>query len=123
MSIPLHLLVLHDDSSEAGLFVQALTGAGFELDWKRVDTEPEFQAALGPLTDLVLATYALTKYDGLTALRTMRERGLDIPFIIVSGSIGEELASGAVREGAADYLRKDQLSPPGPCSLASAGTS
>ena len=114
MSIPLRLLVLHDSPSDAELFVRELTGAGFEPDWKLVETEGDFLAALGPLIDLVLANRALPGYDGLTALRQMRERGLDIPFIIVSRGIRRELAVSALKQGAADCLALHQLSRLGP---------
>jgi len=59
--------------------------------------------------DVILADYSLPQFDALRALRLLQERGLDIPFIIVSGTIGEELAVSAMKEGAADYLLKDRL--------------
>jgi PAS domain S-box-containing protein len=77
--------------------------------WRRVETEADYLAALDPALDLILADYALPQFDALRALELRRVRGLDIPFIIVSGAIGEEVAVAAMRHGAADYLLKDRL--------------
>jgi two-component system, cell cycle sensor histidine kinase and response regulator CckA len=117
MPIPLRVILLEDDPSDAELIVRELMVAGFEPDWKRVETRGEFLAALAASCDLVLADYFLPQYDGITGLRDMRARGLDTPFIVVSGAIGEELAVAAVQEGAADYLSKDRLSRLGPAVL------
>jgi PAS domain S-box-containing protein len=109
MPIPLRLLMLEHSPPDAEFIVHELTRAGFEPDWTRVETEGEFLAALGPSIDLVLAEYALPEYDGLTALRAMRERGFDIPLVIVSGATGEDVAVSAIKGGAADYLVKGRL--------------
>jgi len=109
MSIPLHLLVLEDNPSDAELIIHELRRAGFEPDWKRVETEGDFLAALDPALDLILADYRLPQFDGLRALNLVQERKLDIPLLIVSGTIGEELAVEAMKKGAADYLLKDRL--------------
>ncbi len=109
MAKPLHVLILEDNPSDAELTVRELSRAGFIPDWKRVETESDFLAALDAPLDLILADYSVPQFDGLRALALLLERKLDIPFIIVSGTIGEELAVEAIKKGAADYLIKDRL--------------
>jgi diguanylate cyclase (GGDEF)-like protein/PAS domain S-box-containing protein len=106
---PLRVLVLEDRPDDAELTVHELRRAGYAPDWVRVDDETGFRAALRPDLDLVLADYHQPGFDALRALRIMLAQRLDIPFIIVSGAIGEETAVAAVREGAADYVLKDRL--------------
>lgn len=109
MSIPLRLLLLEDNLSDAELIVHELRRAGFDPRWQRVETEPAFLAGLDPAPELVLADYSLPQFDGLRAFDLMVERGLDIPFILVSGVLGEEKAVAAMKKGVADYLLKDRL--------------
>lgn len=109
MPSPLHVLVLEDRPTDAELMIDALTQAGFEPVWRRVETEGEFLNGLEPAPDIILADYHLPHYHGLDALRTVRQRNIDVPFILVSGSIGEEEAVGALKSGATDYLLKDSL--------------
>ncbi|HVH66204.1 MAG TPA: EAL domain-containing protein [Candidatus Acidoferrum sp.] len=106
---PLRVLVLEDRPDDAELTVHELRRAGYTPQWERVDDEAGFRAALRADLDLVLADYHQPGFDALRALRIMRAQHLDIPFIIVSGAIGEETAVAAVREGAADYVLKDRL--------------
>ena len=108
--IPLDVLILEDRESDARLMLKELYSAGFDPTWKRVETKSDYLAGLEPVPDLILADYNLPQFDALRALRLLRERGLDIPFIIISGSIGEDTAVQALQEGAADYLLKDRLS-------------
>src|SRR5207244_757922 len=77
--------------------------------WQRVETESDYLAHLHEGLDVIFADYALPQFDTLSALRLLTERGLDIPFIIVSGTIREEAAIECMRQGAADYLLKDRL--------------
>jgi len=108
MTTALRVLIVEDAPDEAELMVRHLSQAGLELDWSRVETEAEYLTVLGTLPDLILADWRLPHFSGLRALHLMRERGLDIPFIIVSGSIGEETAIDAMRQGAYDYVLKDR---------------
>lgn len=110
MNEPLRVLLLEDNANDAELVLRALRQAGFEPDWRRVELESEFLAALDSPPDLILADYSLPQFDGLHALKLVRERLLDLPFIIVSGTIGEDVAVNAMRHGATDYLLKDRLS-------------
>ena len=73
-----------------------------------------FRASRDPALELILSDYSLPHFDGLRAVRLLRERGLDIPFILVSGTIGEDIAVSAMKEGADDYLLKDRLARLGP---------
>jgi PAS domain S-box-containing protein/putative nucleotidyltransferase with HDIG domain len=86
-----------------------LQRAGLAFDWQRVDGKQEFAARLDPPPDLILSDFQMPQFTGLQALEMLRARGLDVPFIIVSGTIGEEIAVTALQSGAADYLLKDRL--------------
>ena len=109
MSVRLQLLLLEDRANDAELALAELRRAGFAPDWRRVDSEEDYLAALDPSLDLILADYHLPQFDALRALELLRARKLEIPFIIVSGAIGEDIAVQAMRRGAADYLLKDRL--------------
>ncbi len=111
---PIRVLILEDSRSDAALMVDALRRAGFDPKWERVEDEPAFAARLAPELDLILSDYNLPTYSGLQAIRLVRSRGLDIPFILVSGSIGEDYAVEAMRAGADDYLLKDRMARLGP---------
>jgi two-component system, cell cycle sensor histidine kinase and response regulator CckA len=106
---PLNVLILEDRPSDAELMVAALHRSGFDPKWHRVDTEEEYVLALCADLDVILADYSLPQFDGERALALLKERGLEVPFIVVSGSIGEEHAVSIMKRGAADYLLKDRL--------------
>ncbi len=114
MPQPLRMLIVEDNPADAELLVRQLRRADFAPDWKRVDTEPEFLASLDAPLDVILSDYEMPQFSGLRALELVKQRGLEIPFIIVSGTIGEETAVAAMRQGAADYLLKDRLARLGP---------
>ncbi len=94
--------------------VRRLRQAGFEFSYQRVETEADYQAALGPHLHLILADYTLPQYNALLALQHLQARHLDIPFIVVTGAVGEEAAVECMKQGAADYLLKDRLARLGP---------
>jgi two-component system, cell cycle sensor histidine kinase and response regulator CckA len=106
---PLRVLIVEDNPNDAELILLELRRAGFDPDWKRVDTEEEFSSSLDPRLDIILSDYVMPQFSGLRALDALNNSGLEIPFIIVSGTIGEETAVAAMRSGAADYLLKDRL--------------
>lgn len=108
MSYPLRVLILEDQEADAEMMLYALRKIGFTPAWRRVQTESEFFDELSRPLDLILSDNSLPQFDATRALAQVRERGLDIPFIIVSGSIGEEQAVSLMRSGAADYLMKDR---------------
>jgi signal transduction histidine kinase len=105
----LRVLLVEDRPADARLLLHLLREAGFAPEWRRVETESEYLANLDPGLDVILADYALPQFSGLEALRLMRGRGLNIPFILVTGTAGEEAAVSALHEGADDYLLKDRL--------------
>jgi two-component system, cell cycle sensor histidine kinase and response regulator CckA len=110
MSETIQILVVEDNSSDAELLVRELRRTGLDFIWERVDTEVEFLAKLNPKLNLILSDFEMPEFSGIRALELLNQRhDLEIPFIIVSGTIGEELAVAAMREGAADYLLKDRI--------------
>lgn len=108
MNEPLRLLIVEDCPDDAELMVMRLEEEGFKPDWQRVETEEEFIKALEDNPEFILADWALPQFSGLRALELINERGLDIPLILVSGSIGEEAAISALHLGASDYILKDR---------------
>ncbi len=105
----IQILIAEDNPSDAELVLRELRRAGFESDWRRVDNEADYLANLRPDLDLVLSDYEMPQFNGLRALELLKQSGWDIPFIIVSGTIGEDTAVTAMKQGAADYLLKDRL--------------
>ena len=109
MTIPLRILILEDLASDAELVLFRLRESGFDTQWKRVETEADFLANLKPETDIILADFSLPQFDALRALQLLQEGRHDIPLIVVSGSISEEVAVECMKQGAADYIIKDRL--------------
>lgn len=114
MPTPLHVLILEDRPADAELMAYELAHAGFNPRWECAQTEETFTALLSPELDLILADYSLPNFDALRALQRVRERNLDIPFIVVSGTIGEDTAVVSIKKGATDYVLKDRLARLGP---------
>ena len=102
-------MILEDRLTDAELIVRELRRADFDPDWKQVQAEADFVAALDPQLDVILADYRMPHFNGLQALRLLQQRGLDVPFIMISGAIGEELAAECVKQGVTDYLLKGRL--------------
>jgi PAS domain S-box-containing protein len=110
MSKPLRLLLIEDSEDDAALVVHELWRSGFDPDWLRVETAAALSAALAFRPwDIIIADHNLPAFNAPAALALVRQAELDVPFLIVSGSIGEELAVGVMKQGAADYLFKDRL--------------
>jgi two-component system, cell cycle sensor histidine kinase and response regulator CckA len=106
----IRVLMVEDRASDAELILRELRRSGFEPESHRVDNEAAFVALLDPSLDIILADYSLPQFDGLEALRCLQERpALDIPFIIVTGSLGDERAAQCIKRGVCDYLLKDRL--------------
>ena len=108
----MRILSLEDDRAFLELIRAALEAEGIEHDLVHVTSRQEFEQALrdkGPF-DLILADYSVPQFDGLSALRIVRQKRLEMPFILVSGSLGEELAIDSLKEGATDYVLKQRLS-------------
>ncbi|MBX3300618.1 MAG: response regulator [Nitrospira sp.] len=109
MAQPLRVLLLEDLDTDAELMVRELKRAGFDPTWDQVDTEDMFLKCLEQPYELILSDNTMPSFDALRALKRLQERQLDIPVIIVSGSIGEEQAVSLLHHGAADYIMKDRI--------------
>jgi len=111
MNSLLRILYLEDDPRDAELVQETLSGEGIRSDLVRVDTEAEFLASLqtGEF-DLILADYTLPDFDGLSALKLAQRNRPHLPFIFVSGTLGEDVAIEALKIGATDYVFKTRLS-------------
>jgi PAS domain S-box-containing protein len=109
MPQPLKVLIVEDSAIDAELLVSNLRYAGFDPAWQQVDTEAAYLEHLHDGLDLILSDYQMPLFSGLRALELLKRSGLEVPFIIVSGTIGEETAVAAMKQGAADYLLKDRL--------------
>jgi signal transduction histidine kinase len=112
------LRVLHIEDSELDheLAMAHLRRGGAEIEAHRVDSEPAFRAALGERWDVILSDFNIPGFSGLHALEILRDSGVQVPFILVSGEIGEDVAVSAMRNGAADYLLKANLARLGPAT-------
>jgi len=109
MGTPFRVLILEDSPSDAELMLHALRTAGFDPTSDVVETESDFRDRLKKDPEIILADFTLPEFSALGAMQILRECALDIPVIIVSGSIGEERAVQIMQQGAADYLMKDTL--------------
>ena len=111
MGTPLHVLIIDDSEDDALLIGRQLRQWGYELDCARADSVASLTAALERRHwDLVLSDYTMPGFSGTRALALVRERDPDIPYIFVSGTIGEEAAVEAMRSGAQDYVMKGDFS-------------
>ncbi len=106
----LRCLIVEDVEDDALLLLRQLRTGGYDVTWERVDTPEAMRAALARQPwDVVLSDYRMPRFSGLAALEILRESGIDLPFIIVSGTIGEEVAVAAMKAGVDDYLIKGEL--------------
>ena len=109
MPVPLRVLLVEDAEDDAVLIARELRRGDYAPTIQRVETEAAMRAALAEPWDVVLSDYSLPQFSGLAALTLLKVTGLDIPFIVVSGAIGEEVAVATMRAGAHDYLMKSNL--------------
>ena len=110
MSVSLRVLLVEDSEEDALLLVRELKRGGYEPTFERVDTAPAMLAALErERWDLVVGDHSMPAFSSTAALALLRERGLDVPFICVSGTISEDQAVAAMKAGASDYFAKGQL--------------
>jgi signal transduction histidine kinase len=106
---PIRVLLVEDSEDDAALVVRELRRGAYAPAVKRVETEAAMRAALDDPWDVIIADYSLPQFSGLAALTLLKSTGMDIPFIVVSGAIGEEVAVAAMKAGAHDYLMKGHL--------------
>jgi diguanylate cyclase (GGDEF)-like protein/PAS domain S-box-containing protein len=109
MTTSLKVLILEDNVSDAELMLHELRKAGFSLDYRIVNTEADYIANLENEFDVILADFSLPQFDAPQALALMQKKKLDIPFIVVTGAVGDELAAECIKKGATDYVLKDRL--------------
>jgi PAS domain S-box-containing protein len=105
----LNVLIVEDSREDAEILVHELKRAGFAVRHRLVDMERDYVAAIDAGVDVILADYTLPGFSAMRALELMQARAIDIPFIVVTGSVGEEAAAACIRAGASDYLLKDRL--------------
>ena len=110
MTKPLRILIVEDAEDDMFLLVRELRRAGYEPVYARVETAADMKAALEQRQwDVIISDYLMPRFSGLGALAVLKETGLDLPFIIVSGNIGEDIAVNAMKAGAHDYIIKGNL--------------
>ena len=115
MSTPLRVLMVEDSEDDAILVMRALRHGGYDPTFERVDAPEAFTAALARQSwDVIITDHSMPHFSGLKALALLKESGHDLPFIIVSGAIGEDVAVSAMKSGAHDYLMKNNLARLGP---------
>jgi PAS domain S-box-containing protein len=106
---PLNILLAEDSLDDADLLMAELRRAGFDPKCKRVETETDFLAEMKNSPDIILSDYSMPNFSGLRAAELLQASGSDIPFILISGTVGEDIAVEAMKRGVADYLLKDRL--------------
>ncbi len=103
-------LLVEDSAVDAELILIELKRSGFQVEAERVETRADMEEALARTSwDVIIADYSLPTFDGQAALELAKSQGTDIPFVVVSGTIGEDSAVAMMRAGAHDYLMKDRL--------------
>lgn len=110
MSKAIRLLMVEDSEDDAALLLRALKQGGFDVQYERVYSAAALKEALAERQwDAVVSDFRMPGFTGLDALRIYRSTGLDIPFMLISGTIGEETAVQAMKGGASDYIMKQSL--------------
>ncbi|MBN1345084.1 MAG: response regulator [Phycisphaerae bacterium] len=110
MQRPLNVLIVEDSEDDAMIVLRELRRGGFDPTWRRVDSASSLGAAMvDGRWDLIVADYNMPGFDAIRALEQVRAQSPDLPFIIVSGAIGEDVAVEAMRAGANDYVMKERL--------------
>ncbi len=109
MQNSMRLLIIEDSEDDAALLLLLLRQAGFEINSERVDSAGALAQALNKNWDIIISDHSMPHFSGTEALKTARARDADVPFIFVSGTIGEDVATEAMRNGAQDYVMKTNL--------------
>jgi PAS domain S-box-containing protein len=109
MDRTLRILHLEDDAADAELVAATLAQEGLACEWVRAVSRDQFLAAIDGQYDVILSDYALPGFDGVSAQKIARERRPEVPFVFVSGTMGEEVAIDRLKEGATDYVLKHRL--------------
>jgi PAS domain S-box-containing protein len=110
MNVPLRVLIVDDSEEDTLLMVRELRRNGYDPAFERVDTAEAMNTALNSQEwDIIVADYMMPRFSGLAALKLVKDRGIGLPFIMVSGKIGEDIAVEAMKLGCSDYVMKDKL--------------
>ena len=111
----LRVLIVEDSESDTEIVLRNIRSSGYDVTFERVENKQDMQAALSAQGwDVIISDHSLPQFSAPAALDTLKESGLDLPFIIVSGAMGEELAVEMMRAGAHDFLIKSNISRLGP---------
>lgn len=106
----LRILVIEDSEDDAELIVREIRRGGYTIEFERVQTKATMQQALARSSwDIILSDYSMPQFSAMAALEVLKDSGLDIPFLVISGTIGEETAVTALKAGAHDFLIKGKL--------------
>src|SRR5208282_3487957 len=106
----IRILVVEDIKTDAELEIRELKRAGFRVEHRVVETEPAYRSSLSEFRpDIILSDFSMPEFDGMDALSIARQTCPDTPFILVSGTIGEEYAIRALHSGATDYVLKSNI--------------
>ena len=106
---PLRVLIVEDRPADAELMLYELQRSGYEPAWRRVETEADYLSQLQSAPDIILADHTLPEFGAPRALELLKASALDIPLIVVTGSISEEVAVARLKQGATDYILKDRM--------------
>ena len=110
MAALLRALVVEDSDIDTQLILSELRRGGYDVEYERVETRAAMQAALSQGTwDIILCDYTLPRFSAMDALMTLKKSGQDLPFIVISGTVGEETAVTTLKAGAHDFILKDRL--------------
>ncbi len=110
MAKPLAVLIVEDSESDALLIVRMMTKAGYSISYERVETAEQMRGALKQHAwEMVISDFSMPELDGFASLKILQETGFDIPFIVVSGTMGEDTAVAMMKAGAHDYLMKNKM--------------
>jgi signal transduction histidine kinase len=111
MKNKIRVLIIEDNKDDSVLEIDEIKRGGFDIIFERIETRVAMRAALkNKHWDFIISDYSLPQFSGLDALEELKQSGIDIPFVLISGTIGEETAVAAMKAGAHDYIMKNNLS-------------
>ena len=105
----LRVLIIEDSTDDILLILHQVKKGGYNIEYDCVDSAADMKSALEKTWDIVLSDYHMPNFNGLEAFRLLQESGSDIPFILISGTIGEDIAVEAMRSGVNDYIMKNNM--------------
>ena len=108
MKNPIRVLIIEDDQNDAKLEIEELRRGGYDILFEQIENRKALIEALKIKTwDFIISDYSMPQFNGLEALAELKETGMDIPFILISGTVGEETAVAIMKAGAPSLLKKD----------------